>query len=231
MFAETIRRAIMAAPRMELPTLAGQLWKSLAAGLVNDAEAAELAELVEACKIVPVKRPAPRRVGSRPRTPASLERRRRWVASGMMPPAIACQFTQGETAALAMIAAEVTKRGECRLPIGAIAALAGVSRSTVKSAIRAAKEAGLISVKERRLSRWRNLSNVVKIESREWRTWLMIGATRGGGKFAAGNLKDNKTRFSPFEKTKRAGQQRHIEKTTSGGPRSQASRGVPTREG
>jgi DNA-binding transcriptional ArsR family regulator len=205
MFAETIRHAAMAVPRQELPKLSGQIWKAFAAGLVNELEAAELAELVEARKTIPIVRPAPRCVGSRPRTPASLERRRRWVASGMMPPAVACLFTPAETAVLAMVAAEVSKRGECRLPIGAIAALAGVSKTSVRNALRAAKEAGLISVKERRLSRWRNLSNVVSITSREWTTWLTIGATGGGRKFVQWTPKNNITRFAPFEQQRLGG--------------------------
>lgn len=205
MFAETIRRAVMAAARTELPTLAGQVWRSFAAGLVTETEASELAELVDARKVIPVERPAPRRVGSRPTTPASLQRRRRWVASGMMPPGIACQFTPAETAVLAMIAAEIVKRGQCRLPVGAIAALAGVSRSSVRNALRAAKEAGLLDVKERRLSRWRNLSNIVTIVSREWSTWLTIGAKGGGCKFVERTHNQNIKRLVPFEDQRRKG--------------------------
>jgi DNA-binding transcriptional ArsR family regulator len=206
MFAETIRRAVMAAPRVELPALAAGIWKAFAAGAVSEVEASELAELVEARKVIPVERPAaPRRVGSRPRTPASLERRRRWVASGMMPPGIACQFTPAEVAVLAMIAAEVAKRGQCRLPVNAIAALAGVSRTTVRNALRVARSAGLIEVRERRISRWRNLPNVVRIMSREWMTWLSIGAARGGGNLAARTHNQNIKPFAPFEDQRRKG--------------------------
>ena len=198
MFADRIRHAAMAVTRYELPELSVQVWKAFAAGMVSELEAAELAELIEARKTIPVERPAPRRVGSRPRTPASLERRRRWVAAGMMPPGIACQFTPAETAVLAVIAAEVSKRGECRLPIGAIAALAGVSKTSVRNALCAAKAAGLVSVKERRLSRWRNLTNVVKIISREWTTWLAVGALGGGRKFVERTPNNKITRFAPF---------------------------------
>lgn len=203
MFAETIRRAIIAAARMNLPALAGQVWKAFDAGLVNEDEAAELAELVEARKSISTERPAPRRVGSRPKTPASLERRRRWVAAGMMPPAIACQFTPAETAVMAVIAAEVSKQGECRLPIGAIAALAGVSKTSVRNALAAAKAAGLLDVKERRLNRWRNLTNVVKISSREWTAWLAIGARGGGRKFVERTHNNKIMKFTPFEDQRR----------------------------
>jgi DNA-binding MurR/RpiR family transcriptional regulator len=49
---------------------------------------------------------------------------------------IAASFTPGEQAALAVVAREVQARQVCVLPIDAIAALAGVSRSTVKNALR-----------------------------------------------------------------------------------------------
>lgn len=182
MFVETIRRAVMASSRVELPKVAAQVWRAFAAELLSEDQAQELAELIEVRKVIPIERPAARRVGSRPITSESLARRRRWVASGMLPPTLACRFTPAETAVLAVIAAEASKRGECRLPIGAIAALAGVSKTSVRNAMREARAAGLLEVKERRLSRWRNDTNVVRIVSREWTTWLTIGVQRGGRK-------------------------------------------------
>lgn len=68
------------------------------------------------------------------------------AAVGRMPPAVACKFTQGEQAALAVIAVEVTKRNTCSIAIGAIAALAGVSKSTVKRPIRQARALGFMTV-------------------------------------------------------------------------------------
>jgi hypothetical protein len=47
-----------------------------------------------------------------------------------------------ETAALAVIAAEVAKNGDCRLTIGHIAALAGICARSVRNAIRAAEALG-----------------------------------------------------------------------------------------
>src|SRR5690349_20272165 len=84
--------------------------------------------------------------------PASMERRRRWAASGGLPPALAARFTLAETAVLAVIAAETRKHGDCRLTNGEIADVAGVSITTVKNAMRQAGGLGLISVEERRLS-------------------------------------------------------------------------------
>ena len=111
---------------------------------------------------------------------AAVERRRRWAAAGRMPPAIAAHFTTGEQAALAVVAVEVVKRQACSMAIGAVAALAGVSESTVKRALRHARALGLLLIKERRLSRFRNDTNVVTVISREWLSWLELRRSGGG---------------------------------------------------
>ena len=201
MFAETIRHAVMASSRADLSKVAQHLWKGHAAGAIEDSQAQELAELIEARKVLPIERPAPRRVGSRPKSAASLERRRRWVSAGMMPPSIACQFTMGECAVLAVLAAEVVKCGDSRLPIAAIAALAGVGETTVRNALREAKRLGVLLVQERRIAWNRNGTNVVQIVSPEWMTWLRLAkAGRGGCKSAPGTSTTSKPKpFAPFE--------------------------------
>src|SRR5215210_2760660 len=120
MFAEQLRRAVEASPRVELPKVSALLWKAYAAGTVSESDAADLSALIEARKAAGAASvPSPRRlVGSRPRTPESLARRRRWVASGLLPPALASRFTGAETAVLAVIAAEVVKHGACALTVG-----------------------------------------------------------------------------------------------------------------
>jgi hypothetical protein len=181
MFVEEIRRAITAAPREKLAGLSAAMWKAYAAGAIGDGDAQALAETIEARKAVPATPITRRCVGSRPRSPESLERRRRWVASGLMPPQIAAQFTMGEGAALAVIAAEVSKKGTCKLTLGHIAALAGVCRKTVRNAIREAVALGLVRSEEWRLSAFRNAPNTVTIVSAEWTTWLRLGRRSGGG--------------------------------------------------
>lgn len=191
MFAQQIRQAVEAAPREGLPEINRLLWSAFAAGSVTEAEAEALSAMIDArgkvIQVVPA--PVPRaRGGSRPRSDASMERRRRWAAAGRLPPQLAAQFTLAETAVLAVVTVEVGKRGDCRLHIEAIAALAGVSRSTVKAAIRRARLLGLLTLQERRANAWRNLSNVVRIISREWIGWMRLTrADRvlgGGVKFA-----------------------------------------------
>jgi hypothetical protein len=70
----------------------------------------------------------------------------------------------------------VKKRGSCVLPIDRIAAQAGVCRSTVKRALRAAqslrdddgRRRPLLRIEERRVSAWRNDTNVITIVDKEW---------------------------------------------------------------
>src|SRR3982751_4260744 len=110
MFVEQLRRAVEASPRVELAKVSGLLWRAYAAGQVSEAEAQALSDLIEARRALSAApKPLQRRLGSRPRSPASMERRRRWAASGALPPALAARFNLVETAVLAVIAAEVLR--------------------------------------------------------------------------------------------------------------------------
>ena len=179
MFMDEMRRAIAAAPLASLHAVACQVWKAHAGGAIDDASAQGLAEAIEARKKAGTLARRVSRAGARPRSGASMERRRRWAASGRMPPAISARFTLAEAAVLSVVATEVSERGDCRLSIGHIAALAGVCATTVRNAIREATRLCLISVEERRLSAWRNAPNVVRILAAEWRAWLRLRSRYG----------------------------------------------------
>src|SRR5215212_757653 len=182
MFADELRGAVEASPRVKLHAVAQLLWRAYAAGSVTEAQASELSDLIETRKALPTAgRPTQRRVGSRPRTPASMARRRSWAASGRLSPQIASRFTLAEQAVLAVVALEVVKRGSCRLAIDHIAALAGVGRSSVKNALREAHGLGLVRIEERRLTGFRNDTNIVTILSAEWTSWLRLRRGGGGG--------------------------------------------------
>ena len=197
MLHEELRAAVEAAPRDRLSDLSKALWQAFSAGAVSEGEAEALSLAIEARKAVgatgkpasPIHRggaafPA-RRTGSRPRTDASMERRRRWAASGRMPPQIASRFTLAEQAVLAVVALEASKRGDCRLALDHIAALAGVSRTTVRNAMKQARALGFVTVTERRVSTFRNQPNVVAIVSREWLAWMRLArrdTPPGGGR-------------------------------------------------
>ena len=186
MFANELRSAIEAAPRMALGKITTLLWKAFGTAQITEAEADELSNLIEVRKVVPKPDPDTRRkaVGSRPLTDASLARRRRWAASGRLPPALAANFTLGEIAVLAVLAETVVRSGDCRHCNDYIAALAGVSRSMVKNALRQAKRLGLITVEQRRVAAWRNNTNIVRIVSPEWEAWNRLkrrSIPEGGG--------------------------------------------------
>src|SRR5208337_2054071 len=73
---------------------------------------------------------------------------RRQAMSGIVPAKIAASFTMAELAVLTVIGWQCQRAGACVLPIDAIAALAGCSRTTVKNALRQARLLGLILVKD-----------------------------------------------------------------------------------
>lgn len=125
-------------------------------------------------------RPHPHRQGSlfphrrSPDRQRSLERRRRLAASGPMPPTLACKFTTGQLSVLRIVGDEVRRKGRCTMYLAEIAARAGVCRRLAQGALRAAERLGLVHIEERRVSAFRNLTNIVMVISAEWLTWLRL---------------------------------------------------------
>jgi hypothetical protein len=116
----------------------------------------------------------------RPRSPdrkASRDRRRTLGSSSSTPPALRALFTEGERAVLAIVAGEVKHHGICDLPYDQIAALAGVCRTTVQTAMHEARRLGLINITERPRPGRKNLTNVIRIVTAEWLIWLKRGPT------------------------------------------------------
>jgi hypothetical protein len=182
MFANEIRRAVEAAPRLRLPEIRSLLYKALTAGQVSEVEADELDDLITTKAALPApEKPARRRVGARPRSPASMERRRSWAAKGLLPAHLAARFTLGEQAVLAVIAAVVKREGACTWSNGKVAAVAGVCLSTVKNTLRQARMLGQIHVEERRRTPRYNDTNRVTILPGPWRAFLALDARDRGG--------------------------------------------------
>ncbi|CAA2161225.1 hypothetical protein MBRA_06385 [Methylobacterium brachiatum] len=194
-YADEIRRQAEAATRAALPAVTAALWRAYSDGKITEAEAEALSAMVDIrltavtnhvgptqngcgqdANAAPERQSSPRRpsVGSRPRTDASMERRRRWAASGRLPPAIAARFTLAEQAVLALVAAEVVRRKDCRLSVPNLAAVTGVAETTVRNAIREARKLGLLTVEERQITGFRNDTNIVRIVSPEWMAWLRL---------------------------------------------------------
>ncbi len=187
--AGTLRAAIeIARSDGRLVELSQAIWQGHAAGSLDDDSAQALSEFVHARRTA-LRGPqaAPRRIPGRPsifppkrpqRSPdraRSLERRRTLAASGPLPPALAARFTCGELATLKVVADEVRQRGTCTLCTDAIAARAGVSNSTARNALRAARRLGILTVEERRRQGQRNDTNVIRVTDAAWTAWIGKG--------------------------------------------------------
>ena len=202
MFTDQLARAIEAAPANHLAELARSIWQAHGAGVLDDASAQAAAELLHARQRAATPAPVPdafktaraafpaRRVQRSPDRARSIERRRRLAASGPLPPTLASAFTTGELAALRIVGDEVRAHGVCALHLDAIAARAGVCRTTAQNAIREARRLGMVVVQERRRRGQPSATNIVRIISAEWRTWLRL-ADKGGG-FKKSSPTDNR---------------------------------------
>jgi hypothetical protein len=96
-----------------------------------------------------------------------------------LPPTLASHFTVRQLRVLCIIDDECRVHGTCSLHLDAIAAGAGVCRSTVRNALREARRLGLITLQERRRLCQPSLTNIVRIVSSEWKLWLEREEQRG----------------------------------------------------
>lgn len=170
-----------------LDRLANEVWHAYAAGVLSDDAAQAAAEAIQERRVsarpkLPAAAKGAPRTSSRrrqrsPDRQASLERRRR-LANRALPDALAAKFTTGEQATLAVIGQAVQERGACDLSIGEIAARAGVSHRLAQQAIRTAEGFGLLAVRERRVSAFRNRTNLITVLDPAWRCWLRLGGCK-----------------------------------------------------
>jgi hypothetical protein len=188
MLADDIADRIAIACPGELDGIIKDMWVDHTHGLLADNEMETLDEAARARReafqerrtetrgIAP--RGSARRGQRSPDKQASIERRRRLVASGPLPPPLAARFTWGEQAVMRIVGDECRAHGQCTLHIDAIAARAGVHRTTVQNALREAQgregRPGIITVQERRRRGQRSLTNIIRIVSREWQNWLHV---------------------------------------------------------
>jgi hypothetical protein len=194
MLIDQVRDAIAAAPSTRtLDEVARTFWRAVAAGHIGEDDAQPVSEALEARR--QALRPQPLTGRSQPSTgrlrgrdaprpqrspdrARSIARRRRLASAGPLPPNLACNFTTSELAVLAIVAAEVRRVGCCTRSNAELAARAGTCRTTVQNAVRRAAALGLLTVTERRITGWRNDTNLVRIVSPEWRTWLRLGGNK-----------------------------------------------------
>lgn len=197
MFADQIAQAIDAAHGgRRLDDLSRLVWRGLAEQQITEDAAQGLAEKIHTRRALnsatAPHRPShavsgrpsifpPRRPQRPPHRPQAIQRRRRVAASGSAPPTVASRFTVAEQAALAIIVDEHRRRGDCRLPIDAIAARAGCSRTSVQNALRAARAAGLIRVTLRPRRGQPHLPSIVEVIDPAWRVWIKKRGNRRTG--------------------------------------------------
>ena len=152
-------RIALAGHPVEIDEIVKEVWGHHFAGTLTEEEAETLHEAAQARREAlqeqrPETRPKPRtgpssapwasarRPQRSPDRQASIERRRRLVASGPLPPPLAARFTWGEIAVMRIVGDECRAHGCCFLHIDAIAARAGVHRTTVQNALREAQGRG-----------------------------------------------------------------------------------------
>jgi hypothetical protein len=179
---EAIARAL---PAMLL-ALREQLYALNGAGLIDDRDAGELDDAIEAQRTAGRAAPAAAPLPA-PAVPlaAVMERAsifpprvrprisdRRVAYSGPLPPGLAERFTVGEIAALGIVADEIAAKGRCDRSVAEIAQRAGVCCRLVQRAIKEARLQGLLSVDERKQRGDKHLTNVIRVLSREWAAWL-----------------------------------------------------------
>ena len=206
MFSDHITTALSTARGRALDDVSRVIWKGLAEGLLSDDEAQALAEQLHARRmaegaarasqtptggqgrprsIFPLRKPQ-----KPPLRSVAIERRRRLASSGPLPPSLASRFTTGEQAVLRIVGDECRDRGACTKPIDAIAARAGVCRTTTQNALRLATRLGLVKVEERRQTGAKNLPNKVTVVSPEWKAWSARGPRGEGTGFKTLNTTD-----------------------------------------
>jgi hypothetical protein len=177
----------------KLDDTARLLWKGYGEGSIDEGEATYLSSCIERRRplgrrtapgfVTPMGKLAGRVMGRfKPRRPqrspdreASLHRRRTLAGSSALPPNIRHYYTEGERAVLCVVSGEVKRQGICDWPIDKIAAVAGVSRTTVQNALSWAQRLGHVMVEQRPVHGRKSLTNVVRVVSLEWRTWIKRG--------------------------------------------------------
>ena len=103
------------------------------------------------------------------------------MGSSALPDTLRHHYTEGERAALFIVAGEVKRHGICDLPIDEIADRAGVGKTTVQNAMHEARRLGHVEITERPQRGAKNLPNVVKVTSSEWLAWIRRAVRSAAG--------------------------------------------------
>ena len=193
-----------------------ELYRAWSAGLISDGECAEYDAALRKRQGV-VHRPPDglRQLGGRksklalgwprrrprrmPDREASRAQARTLGGAAHMPPSVRCRYTECERAVLFIVAREVKHHGLCDLPIGRIAAEAGVCVRTVQNAVAEGVRQSDLAREERERSGRPNDTNVLRITSCEWLAWIKIGPIGCKVCSATKNIGDKKRGRPPTE--------------------------------
>jgi hypothetical protein len=178
---------ISKAPLKSLDDLSKALWFDWGSGKLTDADAEAAQKAIDSRRAVlaartpldakSASRASLRRAERRFRSSNEqrLQKRRKIAACGALPASIACNFTNGELAAISIIIAEIKRNGRCTLYVGTIASHAGCCERVVQTALRHAEHLGLLKIQRRKRTGAANLSNIVTILSKELSDWVKRG--------------------------------------------------------
>jgi hypothetical protein len=103
---------------------------------------------------------------------ARRARKRMLGGSSTMPDTMRHIYTEGERAVACVVAGEVKRHGQCELSIDAIAERAGVGRTTVQNFMHEGRRQGHLQIVRRPRPGANHDTNVVRIMSAEWRSWI-----------------------------------------------------------
>jgi len=172
----------------DLDEQARRLWQTYSENKISDDEATSLAARIDSRRgrsakseyTGPLSKLAGRarhRFVSRPRQrspnrQASRDRRRMLGGSGVLPSNLRCDYTEGERSVLCIVGNEVKRHGICDFPIDKIAALAGVSRTTVQTTMHKAARLGHVRITARPRVGRKSLTNIAWVISPDWLAWL-----------------------------------------------------------
>lgn len=182
----------MSAAALQLDAAISDVWRDYVRGVITEAEADHRTALLAAQRLpgIPagplrrlsatgIRKFAPRRYQRSPDREASRQRRRVLARDGRMPPDVRAHYTEGECAVLTVIAGEIKRHGVCDWPIDKIAATAGVGRTTAQNAMRTAARLHHVRIQCRPVKGRKSLTNVIRIVSQEWSTWIERGPGTG----------------------------------------------------
>jgi hypothetical protein len=105
----------------------------------------------------------------------SKQRRQMLAATSPLPPQLAARLTPSQQAYARLLADEQLRAGDCRLCLDEIAARIGTCAKTIQRAQQRLKELGYVEVEHRPNEGQKHDTNVVRIISPEWLTWIAMG--------------------------------------------------------